>query len=179
VILRLRCSKCGGSQACLFDFMVPYRQYGAEGLGELVWPYLSEKDMRYEEFEWGSEDGKGHRNLAFTVLEQMCRMYVWLVEQVEKESLKPGESLWKRPEPEPQAEGANAWKAKKVGKEARLNQVTGALMKFKKHSGVEEFGRVFGVLQRVGMRLPAPISLLTGAKVLRLYAPQSLECRLF
>jgi len=159
--------------------MVPYRQYSAEELGERVWPYLSEKQMTYEEFEWASEGGKGHRNLVFTVLERLCQLYVWLVGQVEKESLRPGESLWKRPEPEPPAKSANAWKARKAGKEAALNQVAGALMKFKKHSGAEGVGKVVGILQRVGMRLPAPISLLTGAKVLRLYAPQSLECRLF
>lgn len=178
-ILRLRCSKCGKSQACLFDFMVPHRQYCAEELGERVWPYLSEKEMTYEEFEWASEDGKGYRNLVFTVIERMCQMFVWLVGQVEKESLKPGESLWRRPEPEPQAKSANAWKAIKEGKEAGLNQVAGALTKFKKHSNAEGIGQVVGILQRAGMRLPAPISLLTGAKVLRLYAPQSSECRLF
>jgi hypothetical protein len=178
-ILRLRCSKCGKSQACLFDFMVPYRQYSAEALGELVWPYLSKKQMTYEEFEWASEDGKGHRNLVFTVLERVCQMCVWLVGQVEKRSLRPGESLWGRQEPEPRAESANAWKARKAGKEAALNQVAGALMKFKKHSGAAGMGKVFGILQCVGMVLPAPLSLLTGAKVFRLYATHSLECRLF
>ena len=159
--------------------MVPYRQCSAEALGELVWPYLSENRMTYEEFEWGSEDGKGHRHLVFTVLERLCQMCVWLVGQVEKESLRPGESLWRRQEPEPPAKSANAWRATKTGKEWGLNQVAGALMKFKKHNGAEGVGQVVGILQRTGMGLPAPLSLLTGAKVLRLYAPQSLECKLF
>lgn len=163
----------------MFDFLVPYRQYSAEALGELVWPYLIEREMIYEEFEWDSEDGKGHRNLAFTVIQRLCQLYVWLVGQVEKDSLRPGESLWEREEPEPQAPGPNAWKARKAGKEAGLNQVAGALMKFKKGNGVEGAGNVLGILQRLGMRLPAPFSLLTGAKVLKLYATQSLECRLF
>jgi len=178
-ILRLRCSKCGKSQACLFDFMVPYRQYGAEELGELVWPYLSGKKITYEEFEWDSKDGKGHRNLVFTVIERMCLMFSWLVGQVEKQSLRPGESLWRRQEPEPRAKSANAWKAIKAGKEAALNQVAGALMKLKRQSGAEGMGEVVEILQLAGMSLPAPISLLTAAKVLRLSAPQSLECRLF
>jgi hypothetical protein len=159
--------------------MVPYRRYSAEELGELVWPYLSDEEMRYEEFEWASKDGKGHRNLVFSVIERMCLMFSWLVGQVEKESLKPGESLWKRPEPEPPGKSANAWKALKVGKEAALNQVAGALVKFRKHIGAEGIGKAVEVLQSLGMSLSEPISLLTGAKALRLYAPQRLECRLF
>lgn len=178
-ILRLRCSKCGKSQACLFEFMVPYRQYSAEELGELVWPYLSGKEMKYEEFEWASKDGKGHRNLVFTVIERMCQVFSWLVGQVEKERMKPGESVWRRPETGPPAGSANAWKALKVGKEAELNQVAGALTKFKRHSGAVCIGEAVSVLQLAGMRLAAPISFLTGAKELRLYAPQRLECRLF
>jgi hypothetical protein len=159
--------------------MVPYRQYGAEELGELVWPYLSDKQTTYEEFEWDSKDGKGHRNLVFTVIERMCQMYSWLVGQVAKECLKPGESLWRRQEPEPRAKSANAWKAIKAGKETGLNQVAGALMKLRKRSGAEGIGEIIGSLQYEGMRLPAPISFLTGAKVLMFSAPQSLECRLF
>ena len=178
-ILRLRCSKCGKSQACLFDFLVPYRQYSAEALGELVWPYLVEEEMTYEEYEWGSEDGRGHRNLVFKVIERLCQMYVWLAGQVERDRLRPGESLWKRMAPESWKGCINARKAKTEGKEAELNHVSEALRKCKKQARTEEGGRTVGILQRLAMTLPAPFSLLTGARALELYAPQKAECRLF
>ncbi len=185
-ILRLRCSKCRASHACLYDFMVPYRQYGAELLGLLAWKYLIEKVMKYEEFEWGlhavEADEKGHRHLVFTVIERLCQVYSWLMGQVEKVNLRPGESLWKRPEPEPEKDCVNGWKAKKAGKEEALNQVARALTRFRRLCGDEDFvidgSSVFGILQRAGMNLPLPFSLLTAAKGLRLYAPQSLECKL-
>lgn len=178
-ILRLRCSKCGKTQACLFDFLVPYRQYSPELLGEHIWPYLLDGLMTYEEFEWNSADGKGHRNLVFTVIEQLCHMYVWLAEQVVKGSFKPGEPFFRRSEPEPDARCVNAGKARTERKAEGLNQVAWALMRFKKQSGTEGAGKVLGLLQRAGMRLSAPVSLLTGAKVLKLYAPLRLKCRLF
>lgn len=144
-----------------------------------MWPYLVEREMTYEEYEWGSEDGRGHRNLVFTVINRLCQMYIWLVGQVEKDSLRPGESLWSRKEPEPWKGCINAQKARIEGKEAMLNQVAEALMKCKKHSGTEEVGKIVEILQTAAMRLPAPFSLLTGAKELELYAPQRAECRLF
>lgn len=185
-ILRLRCSKCRASHACLYDFMVPYRQYGAELLGLLAWKYLIEKVMTYEEFEWGlptaEADEKGHRHLVFEVIERLCQVYSWLMGQVEKANLRPGESLWKRPEPMPERDCVNGWKAKKAGKEEALNQVARALTKFRRLCCDEDFvidgSGVFGILQRAGLNLPLPFSLLTAAKGLRLYAPQSLECKL-
>lgn len=185
-ILRLRCSKCRASHACLYDFMVPYRQYGAELLGLLAWKYLIEKVMTYEEFEWelteAEGDEKGHRHLVFDVIERLCQVYSWLVGQVEKANLRVGESLWKRDEPEPEKDCVNGWKAKRVEKREALNQVARALTKFRRLCCDEDFvvdgGRVIGILQRAGMNLPLPFSLLTGVKVLRLYAPQSLECKL-
>lgn len=179
LILRLRCSKCGGSQACLYDFLVPYRQCSAELLGGLVWRYLLDGEMVYEEYEWASADGKGHRNLVFTVIEKLCQVYAYLGRYVAEAGLRPGESLWERAEPEPDAECANSSKAKKEGKRVKLNQVAAVLMRFKRQSGRDGAGNVFGFLQRAGMRLRLPISLLTGAKVVRLYAPHSLECGLF
>jgi hypothetical protein len=165
--------------------MVPYRQYGADVLGLLAWKYLIKKVMTYEEFEWGSTaeaDEKGHRHLVFTVIERLCQVYSWLMGQVEKANLRPGESLWKRPEPMPEKDCVNGWKAKKAGKEEALNQVARALTKFRRLCEGEDFlvdgGSVFGILQRAGMNLPLPFSLLTAAKGLRLYAPQSLECKL-
>jgi len=166
--------------------MVPYRQYGAELLGLLAWKYLIEKVMTYEEFEWGllaeRGDDKGHRHLVFDVIERLCQVYSWLVGQGEKANLKTGESLWKRPEPVPEKDCVNGWKAKKALKEEALNQVARALTKFQRRFTDEDFvvdgGKIVGILQRAGMNLPLPFSLLTRAKVLKLYAPQSLECKL-
>lgn len=171
----LRCSKCGKSQACLFDFLVPCSADTPEALGEQAARYLTE-EKSYEQAGWESsqEEGEGQRSQIFRVIESLCRKHNWIVAYLEKLQLKPAESLWKRKEPEPEEECPNAHKARSPEKRKRLNQLRAALGRYMRMSGVA-MAAAIAALQQAAMLLTAPFSLLTRTEVRRLSAPKKVR----
>lgn len=164
-ILRLRCSKCKKSHACLFPCLVPHSRYSADSLGKLVTPYFFE-DTSCERIGWevSIEGNKGHRHLVYRLLERLCQKQDWITGFVEKQVLKRGESLWKRKEPEPEEECDSASRVRSAEKKEALNKVKAALMKFRE-SSEPALEAVVSLLHQGSMQLSKPFSLLSAATV--------------
>ena len=166
-VMRLLCSKCGTSQACLFEHWLPYKRYSSESQAQLVEPYFLEEES-YDQLGWqvSTDEGEGHRHLAFTVVARLAEMCEWITSLVERQRHKHEAWLWKREEPEPPGNCPNAYKAKTAKKQAALNQVKEALVKLKKLSGGKQESMIELLLQ-IGMGLRTPVSLLTCARVVQ------------
>lgn len=178
-VARLRCAKCKVTHACLFEYLTPYSRYCTESLEQLAEPYLSEKTS-YEQVGWAgcSEEGEGHRNLAFGVVKRLCEMREWITRFVEGQRNKAEKWLWQREEPDPGGDSPNADKAKSADKRAALNQVSEALVKLKKIIGGQH-ENLIGMLHQVSMGLRSPFSLLTSTKVKRVRGPHNSGYGLF
>ena len=178
-ILRLRCSRCKKSHACLFPCLVPHSSYSAKALGELVVRYFFE-DKSCEAIGWeaSSEEGEGHRHLVYRLVEGLCRKEDWIARVAEKQVLEQGESLWKRKEPEPEEACSNARRVRSETKKAAMNRVKAALMKFRESTG-QALETIVSSLHEVSMQLSAPFSLLSQAKVAPVKIPHKRGKALF
>jgi hypothetical protein len=172
-ILRLCCSNCEATHACLFPCLVPGSSYSAESLGKLVGPYFFEKKS-CDGLGWESrlEEGEGHRHLVHKVVDGICEKQERIESFVEKEVQKSGESLWKRKEPEPETPCPNAKKARTERKKAALTRLRAVLEKFREQSG-REVETLVSFLHETSMQLRAPFSLLSRAKVRVFVSPQN------
>lgn len=170
----LRCyGGCGKSQSCQFDFLVPGSKNDAELLSKLAASYLTE-EKSYDRAGWETyeEETEGHRSLVFSVVERLCWMVEWIISFVEKERLRPGESLWKRKEPAPEEIHPNALKARTEEKRKKLNQLRGTLDKHMRESG-KKMEEVIVSLHEICMQQVEPFSLLTWAETPRLLVPKT------
>jgi hypothetical protein len=165
-ILRLCCSKCKSSHACLFPMLVPRSSYSASALGKLVTPYFFE-DKSAEKIGWEAsvEEGQGHRHLVQGLVDRLCEKQDWIAGFIEKQIQRAGESLWKRKEPEAEEQSPNAQKVRSKEKSAALSRVQEMLLKFKESSR-HELDSLVEILHQVSMQMKAPFSLLTRAKVM-------------
>lgn len=165
-ITRLRCPLCNKTYSCLFPCLVPHSSYSTDSLGKLVTPYFFE-DKSCAQIGWEASDGEGegHRHLVHSLVERLCEQLDWITSFVEKQTQRQGESLWRRKEPEPEAECSNARRVKSKEKKAALTRVKAVLMKFKENSE-HRIENLVCVLHRAGLQLRAPFSLLTRAKVM-------------
>ncbi len=178
-VLRLLCAKCKASHACLFENWLPYKRYSSETQAELVEPYFFE-EKSYERLGWeaSADEGEGHRHLVFTLVARLCELREWITSFVEQQRHKHEASLWKREGPEPPGPCPNAYKAKTPEKQAELNQTREALMKLKKLSGGRQESLI-ALLQRAGMGLRTPVSLLTCTQPVSPYSPHNWGYALF
>jgi hypothetical protein len=164
-ILRLRCSKCKKSHACLFPCLIPHSSYSADALGKLVIRYFFE-DKSYERIGWeaSAEEGEGHRHLIYRQVARLCLKQDWITGFAQKQVLRKGESLWKAKKPKPEEECDSARRVKSQKKRAAMNKVKAAVMRFRESTG-QALEKVVGVLHQASMQLRAPFSLLSEAKV--------------
>jgi len=175
----LKCSSCPKSHSCQFDFLVPHSQSTAEELGELAEKYLTE-ETSYDRVGWEveEEEGEGHRSQAFGVVERLCENREWIRSFVEKQLMRPGETLWRRKQPEAVEEDAgaeeacpNAWKAWKEEKKQALSQLSETLKRYAQSTG-KRMAKVIEEMHMASMLLSTPFSLLTCAECPRLSAPK-------
>jgi hypothetical protein len=172
----LQCSRCGASQACLFDFLVPGSGLAPESIGEDAARYLAE-EKSYEQAGWeASEDeGESSKNRIFRAVERLCHKVNWIAEYVERQDLKPGESLWKRKEPEPPpGEWTDVFRARGPEKRKALSQLRAVLGKYMRMTG-KQMKKAIAELHRASMQLAAPFSLLTRSERQRLSAPKNVR----
>lgn len=170
-ILRLCCSICTVTHACLFPCLVPGSSHSGEALGELITPYFFvEKSCERLGWEASPEEGKGHRQMVYRMVERLCQKREWIERFVEKQVQGSGESLWQRKEPEREEECPNAKKVRTKEKRAALTRVRALLEKLREQSG-KEVGKLVGFLHEASMQLRAPFSLLSRAKVLVFMSP--------
>lgn len=170
---------CGTSQSCQFDFLAPGSENEPESLSELASVYLSE-EKSYDHVGWETSENEsdGHRNLVFTVIERLCAMVEWITSFIEKERLKPAQSLWKRKKQEPEEACPNAVRARTDGKRKKLNQLRDALGKYMRDKR-KTMGEVIMELHRAAMQQAEPISLLTRAEAPRLLVPKTTGDEMF
>jgi hypothetical protein len=169
----LQCTKCGGSQSCLFELLVPHSVHSPEYTGRLVATYLSE-EKSYDAVGWeeSADEGEGRRNLVYRAVKRLCEKQEWITSFVERRGLKTGESMWRRKEPEPEEDCANAEKAKNETKRNALNQVKRALVKLLQIIKEEKMETAIEELHRASMLLAEPFSLLTWAEAPRMSVPK-------
>ncbi|MCI0564640.1 MAG: hypothetical protein MN733_39735 [Nitrososphaera sp.] len=169
---------CGKSQSCQFDFLAPGSKNDSETLSELASVKLSE-EKSYDQVGWemSEDESEGHRHLVFAVIERLCAMVEWITSFIEKERLKPAQSLWKR-EIGPHEPSRDAPRARTEGKRKKLNQLKEALGRYMRDSG-KTMKEVILELHRVAMQQVEPFSLLTRAEAPRLLVPKSTGYELF
>jgi len=178
-VLRLLCSKCRKSHACLFEHWLPYKRCSIEAQAQLVEPYLFE-EMSYDQVGWAvsADEGEGHRHLAFTVVARLCQMRQWITSFAERQRHRVEGSLWRREKLEAPGDCPNAYKAKKKDKRAALNQVKEALEKLKKLNG-DKWEGLLGQLHAAAMCLRTPVSLFTWTRAIRISTPHNRGDALF
>jgi len=157
--------------------MVPYKQYTLPLLAAMAEDYLTVAGT-YEGLASGAtaeDDFDDHTHLLFKLIERCCELVNWIEEFVQKLRFRLKESLWQS-EPAPMRKCPNAWKARKEGKESKLNRLRSAM----ELMNTMDVGSFIERLQMAGAREKAePFSLLTGAKTLRLLTPHNWELKLW
>lgn len=86
---RVLCRNCGRTSTCLFDFLVPHKQYEGAVQVEYVSQYL-ETDRTYREVAWSDVDGdnddaEASVSRAFRAVEEACESAEAFLQQVQQE----------------------------------------------------------------------------------------------
>lgn len=177
-VWRVRCSNCREAFSCLAEPLVPYKQYTTDVIGAMAEDYLTVAGT-YKGIASGAasdDDFDDHCHILFLVMERLCELINWIERWVQKLRFGLKESVWSSEVPENKA-CPNAWKARKEGKQDRLNRLRNAMEMWKTVSEEESF---IEELQRQGSRDKAgPFSLLTNAKKLKLLTPHTWKSKLW
>ncbi len=158
--------------------LLPYKRYTVPALVGMVEDYISEPGTYYELASGAApqEDFRDHTHLLFYALERLLDFISQIEEWLQKVRFGRKESLWQG-EAAAVKECPNAWKARKVGKEMKLNRARGAMALMQKLMGEVSFTEEMERAMR--QLMTAPFSLLTTAKEVKFLTPQNRELALF
>lgn len=120
--MRVRCGnrECGVTHACLYDFLIPYRQYTAEAVSEHIERYLTSL-ISYVEAAFGSAGGAmPDPSSVFRWLSAMLRQVESLLQQMQLACVDSGMDLLE----DSKAANAcpNGFKAQREEKKKELDQ---------------------------------------------------------
>jgi hypothetical protein len=122
------------------------------------------------------EDFKDHTSLLFYLLKRLLERIPWIEEWLQKVRFGRGESLWQG-EAAPRKECPNAWKARKPGKEGKLNRARTAMAQMQSLIGEMSFSEE---IEKAGRQLlTAAFSPLTSARVSSFFTPHKRELAMF
>jgi len=126
IIRRYRCSKCGLTVSCLFDFLIPYLRFTVQAVCVYAEQYLK-RLITYEELAW-SADGEHvpSKSSIFRWIDRLADRADRLATAIQREAvLTRAENVELEFE---EVECPNSWKSRKPGKASDLDTGLGCVL---------------------------------------------------